>query len=326
MSESSAQQELSRRLSERQLLVVTGKGGVGKSAMTAALGHSLAARGRRTLVLEIDPRENLHQLLDVPPSGGAMVPVGERLYLQNLKPKDVVDWVVADRVPIGMVVRRIKQSAVYERFAEGAPGLKEVAILGHCLRAVRGEIEGAPRIDTVVLDAPATGHGIYLLTAARLFAEAIGEGPMATLARDVADFVAGDEAGVVVVTLAEELPVDESLELRQSLVERFGRQPDLLIANGVYPPVPAAEATGAEATGNGADPDASDADDDPLTALWRRRRRVNEHELARLAEHWEGPQVTVPLLPIDPGSALVAALREAIDDQLALVPDPEGAR
>ncbi len=306
MSESSAEREPSHGLLTRQLLVVTGKGGVGKSAMTAALGHSLAARGRRTLVLEIDPRENLHQLLDVPPSGGAIVPVGERLFLQNLKPKDVVDWVVADRVPIGMVVRRIKQSAVYERFAEGAPGLKEVAILGHCLRAVRGEIEDAPRIDTVVLDAPATGHGIYLLTAARLFAEAIGEGPMATLAREAADFVAGEEAGVVVVTLAEELPVDESLELRQSLVDRFGRQPDLLIANGVYPPLPADDGSTA-----GAEPEG-----DPLLALWRRRRRVNEHELARLVERWKGPRVTVPLLPIDPGPTLVRALRGKVDDQL----------
>lgn len=294
--------DLHTRLTRRRLLVVTGKGGVGKSAITAALGRSLAARGRRTLVLEVDPRENLHQLLDIAPSGGKMVAAGERLYLQNLKPKDVVDWVVEDRLKIGMLARRVKRSAVYERFAEGAPGLKEMAIVGHCLRAVNHEIESAPRVDTVVLDAPATGHGIYLLTAARLFAEAIDEGPVADLAREVADFVAdGEETGVVVVTLAEELPVEESLELRAALDETYGRDPDLLVVNGVYPPLPAS---------------AKAAEDDGLRALWRRRRAVNARELARLEKAWPGPRVTLPFFPIDPGKALVGALRAGIDSGL----------
>lgn len=294
--------KLHDRLMRRRLLVVTGKGGVGKSALAAALGRSLAARGRRTLVLEVDPRENLHQLLDVAPSGGRMVAAGDRLYLQNLKPKDVVDWIVEDRLPIGMLVRRVKRSPVYERFAEGAPGLKEMAIVGHCLRAVRGDIEAAPSVDTVVLDAPATGHGIYLLTAARLFADAIGEGPVAELARQAADFVeSGEDTGVIVVTLAEELPVEESLELRASLAERYGREPELLVVNAVYPPLASAKSEG----------------DDGLRALWRRRRAVNERELERLERRWQGPRVTLPLLAIDPGPQLVEGLRAELDRGLA---------
>src|SRR5262245_2799395 len=108
--------ELHDQLSRRQLIVVTGKGGVGKSALTAALGRSLAASGRRTLALEIDPRENLHQLFDVPPSGGEIVTVAPRLHLQNLKPSDVVDWIVEKQVGIGMLVRRLQASPVYQRF------------------------------------------------------------------------------------------------------------------------------------------------------------------------------------------------------------------
>jgi len=285
----------------RELLVITGKGGVGKSAVAAALAQSLAARGRRTLVLEIDPRENLHQLLAVAPSGGSMVAAGKRLFVQNLKPKGVVDWVVEDRVPIGMVARRIEQSVVYQRFTEGAPGLREIAIIGHCLRAVRGGIRGAPTLDTVVLDAPATGHGLYLLTAARLFADAIGAGPMAKLAREAADFVAGEQAGIVVVTLAEELPIDESLELRTALAERFGRLPELLVTNGVYPPLPAASRV---------------EEDDALRALWRRRRQVNEQEMARLDAVWEGPRVSLPLVAVDPGPGLTEVLRQHLDAQL----------
>lgn len=284
---------------QRRLILVTGKGGVGKSAAAAAIAKESAARGRRTLALEVDPRENLHQLFDVPPSGGEIMSVGERLYLQNLKPHDVVDWVVRRQVKVEMVVQRVLASPVYHRFVEGAPGLKELAILGHALRLVRGDNPQSPRLDTVVLDAPATGHGLFLLTAPRLYAETIGHGPFAELAREVADFVADPEAcGVVIVTLAEEMPVQEALELRQGLLERTGAEPDLLVINGLYPPLPEGAAAGAEL----------DADESAMLELWRRRREVNERELQDLEDAWEGARVKLPLLPVDRGGLLLRSL------------------
>ncbi|MEM9595639.1 MAG: ArsA family ATPase [Acidobacteriota bacterium] len=287
-------------LADRRLIVVTGKGGVGKSALTSVLGHSLAARGRRTLLLEVDPRENLHQLLDVPPSGGEIVPVADRLYLQNLKPQDVVDWVVRKQVKLEMLVKRVLGSPIYHRFVEGAPGLKEMAILGHALRVVRGETPKAPPVDTVILDAPATGHGVYLLTASRLFADTIGHGPFAEMAREVADFVSDPSAtGIVVVTLAEEMPVQEALELRGSLEDRFGRGPSLLVANGIYPEVPS-------------DPRGSEE----MLRLWSRRRQVNASELERLFSQWAGPKVELPLLPIDRGTRLIRELQARFDAAL----------
>lgn len=280
-------------LLERRLIVVTGKGGVGKSALTATLGRYLASHGRRVLILEIDPRENLHQLLDVAPSAGDVVEVSPGLHLQNLKPGAVVDWVVEKQVKISLLVKRLKASPIYQRFVEGSPGLNEMAILGHALRLVRGEMRKAPPIDVVVLDAPATGHGLYLLTAPRLVAEVVGAGPFADIARDVADFVDDPhEHGVVVVTLAEEMPVQEALELRQALQEKFGRAPELLIANGLYPKID------------------TKVGDPALASLWQERRRVNERELARLDSAWSGPRVDLPLLAIDRGPALIAALTE----------------
>ncbi len=296
------------RLLERRLIVVTGKGGVGKSAMASVIGRWLARRGRRTLVLEVDPRENLHQLLGVPPAGGEIVPVADGLFLQNLKPQQVADWVVERQVRIQLLVRRVLKSPIYHRFVEGAPGLTEIAILGHALRLVRGDLKGAPKIDTVVLDAPATGHGVYLLTAPKLFAEAIVDGPFARLAGEVAEFVADRQGcGLVVVTLAEEMPVQEALELRQSLAERFGREPELLIANGLYPPLPEG-AGGAE---------------DATTALWRRRRRLNCQELEHLERRWQGPRIELPLLPIDGGAELVAALGRRFEAGLDELEDGE---
>src|SRR5436309_11674788 len=121
--------ELIERMSRRQLVVVTGKGGVGKTAIAATLGRSLAAAGRRTLVVEVDPRENVHQMLGVPPSGGEIVPAGERLWVQNLKPRQVLAEVVREQVKIEFLVQRVLGSAGYEQFAAAAPGLKELAIL-----------------------------------------------------------------------------------------------------------------------------------------------------------------------------------------------------
>ena len=283
-------------LRDRRLIVVTGKGGVGKSVVSAALGRYLSRQGRRALVLEVDRRENLHQLFGVPPSAGEVVPVhrggpSEALYLQNLKPSRVADWVVEKKVKIPPLVDRVLKSPVYQRFVEGAPGLTQLAILGHALRLVRGDMARMPKIDTVILDAPATGHGVYLLEAPKLVAETIGEGPFAELAGEVAEFVENPrDCGVLVVTLAEEMPVQEALELRQRLLERLGRGPEWLVVNSLYPEVP------------------DEVREDGLTSLWRQRRQVNEQERQRLLANWPGPWCEFPLLPIAGGKDLIDAL------------------
>lgn len=299
------------RLAARRLLVVTGKGGVGKTAVAGALGRGLAATGRRVLVIEVDPRENLHQMLGIRPSGGDIVEVGDGLFLQNLKPRQVLDDVVRERLKVGMLVRRVLDSAIYQHFAEGAPGLKEVAVLGHALRLVRGigtERKGGA-FDLVILDAPATGHGVSLLAAPLVISEVIEHGPFGQMGKELAELIADPQrCGVVVVTAAEEMPVEEALDLRRMLHDRLHREPELLVVNGLYPPAPKGVVTAA----------------DPRLDLWRRRRSLNEHELARLASGWRGPRVELPLLPIDRGPELIATLRRLLDRGLA-APAPQGA-
>jgi anion-transporting ArsA/GET3 family ATPase len=287
-------------LKRLQLIVVTGKGGVGKTALACTIGRLLAEAGRKTLVLEVDPRENVHQMLGVAPSGGAVVPAGSDLWVQNLKPEEVLDALVRERLHIEFLVRRVLASPVYTQFSAGAPGLKELGILGHALRLLRGAAgSGAPALDTVVLDAPATGHGVRLLTAPKLVAEVIESGPFSDLAKELASWLADPAAvGVVIATQAEEMPVTEALELAVELEDRFGRQPIALVVNGLYPPL-------AEATAPG-----------PLRDLWRERRRLNERELAHLRAAWVGPILTLPLLPIDRGPELVATLGRCLSPGL----------
>src|ERR1700674_4370003 len=299
--------DLAARLGRLQLLVVTGKGGVGKTAAAASLGRLLAAAGRRVLVLEVDPRENVHQMLGVSPSGGDIVSAGPRLWVQNLKPGQVLDDIVRERLKVEMLARRVLASPIYEQFSAGAPGLKELAILGHALRLLRrAGPPDAPLLDLVVLDAPATGHGVRLLAAPRLVSEVIGDGPFGALA--------GELAGFVAVTRAEEMPVEEALELREALASQLGRQPELLIVNGLFPPLPA----GLERPEifDPLEPLIPPAPELPVAAelltFWRHRRFLNERELERLPRRWRGPRIDLPLLALERGPALTDALQQLL--------------
>lgn len=309
---------LFERLASRQLIVVTGKGGVGKTVITAALGSLLADLGRRVLLLEVDPRESLHQVFDVPPSGGEIVritaPVQDRdgaapwsLSLQNLQPRRVIEALVRQHLHIELLTRRVMASPVFQHFIEGAPGLKELAVLSEAERVVRPRGKGRSAhaaCDVVVLDAPATGHGVSLLAAPHLVAEVIERGPIGAQARALTSLVSDPQrTGIVVVTQAEEMPAHETLELREALEEQVGRTPELLVVNALYPPFPTAAIEGSP-------------DDRFLIDLWRRRREVNERELAHLAAAWQGSKLELPMLPADRGLRLLAALRREMLAQL----------
>jgi anion-transporting ArsA/GET3 family ATPase len=282
------------RIAERQLVVVTGKGGVGKTTLAAVLGRLLAARGRKVLLLEVDPRESLHQALGTDPSGGEILEAGPGLWTQNLQPAAVIEELVRDKVPIAYIARKITASTAFHHFVDGAPGLKETALLGHAYRVLRAGHK--PRVDTVIIDAPATGHGATMLAAPGLLAQASEGGHLGEMAAELAAFLADPvRCGVVLATLAEEMPVQETLELVELLRVRLGLRPDLVVANGLYPPVVGQVPPG------------------PGLELWRARRSMNEAELSRLAAGWDGPLAQLPLLPLDRGPALVAALAEVLE-------------
>jgi anion-transporting ArsA/GET3 family ATPase len=289
-------------LAERQLVVVTGKGGVGKTTLAAAIGRLLAAEGRKTLLLEVDPRESLHQLLGTEPSGGQILKAGARLAAQNLRPRAVMEGLVREKVPVGALVKKIVASPVFQHFVEGAPGLKEMAVLGYALRMVQGAYRH--RAEVVVLDAPATGHGASMLSAPLMLADAIGGGQLGDMARELAAFIADPRrCGVVLATLAEEMPVQEAVELIALLRERMGRPPELVIANLLYPSFP----PGAAGRGGPAQ---------ELTNLWRKRRGVNERELKRLRTVWQGAIAELPLVPLDRGPALLDRLEAELGARL----------
>lgn len=291
---------ITEHLASRELTLVTGKGGVGKSVVAAALGRLLAGAGHDTLLLEVDPRESLHELTATPPSGGEVVRVSRHLRLQHVPAREVIEATVRDHLKVDLLVKRVTRSPVFAHFVEAAPGIESLAVLGHAWRIHEGmagrKLSG---VDTIVLDAPASGHGLSMLGAPAAVAEVIDSGPFGEMADRLRGFVADPaRLALVVVTHAEEMPVTETLELLDGLATRLDRGPDLVVVNGVYPEY---EAHGL--------PEAA-------ARLWRERRRMNDRELARLRRHWKGPLAVVPLMALDRGPALV----DAIAAHLAEVP------
>ena len=310
------------RLATGRMLVVTGKGGVGKTVVTAALGDALARAGRRVLLVEIDPRESLYHALAAPPSGGERLAVplftmpgfpaparGRQgaLWLQNLQPRHVIEQMVREQVRVDMVARKLLGSSAFQHFIEAAPGFKELAVLAYSMRALEAKDGRPPEVDTIVLDAPATGHGVSLLAAPRVVTRVIQEGPFGRMAREMTAFVADPaRLGIVVVTRAEEMPALETRELFEMLEKRVQRRPDLLVANAVYPPLPEAFAR-LQAGARGEAPSTALMGLDAAARTWVERRRTNERELASLAA-LAVPVVELPLLPIDVGPRLIDAL------------------
>jgi anion-transporting ArsA/GET3 family ATPase len=286
---------ISHRLDRLQLLVVTGKGGVGKSTVSAALGAHLANRGRKVLLIEVDPRENLHQHLDTPPSGGEIVEAASNLWLQHLDPRGLLDDLVREKLKVGPLARKVLSSPIHHHFTEGAPGLKQTAVFGRALRMVEGYgPKQLRRPDVVILDAPASGHGLAWMAAPQLVSEVISSGPIGKMAAEIASFLADpNRFGSVVVTTAEEMPIQEAIELLEAMSGKLERQPELIVVNAIYPPAPKPRRS-----------------DDEATRLWIRRRQVNEAELERLAKSWQGPVAEIPLEPIDAGPVLVGVVGE----------------
>jgi anion-transporting ArsA/GET3 family ATPase len=290
------------RLSGLGLVIVTGKGGVGKSCISAALGRLLSDAGEQVLLIEVDPRENLHHLLDVPPSGGEMVEVSPRLRIQHLAPRSIIDDLVREKLKVKMLVNRVLASPIHQQFTEAAPGLKEAAVFGRALRLLEGHNlpRRVPRPTTIVLDAPASGHGVTWLAAPQLIADVISAGPIGSMARTVAAFLEDRrKSGVVLVTTGEEMPVHETLELIESMRRRLGRSPEVVVANALYP-----------------EPVDADVADNPITRLWLDRRSINDEELTRLGELWDGPITSVPLFALDPGPPLVGRIARTLLDDL----------
>lgn len=280
-------------LFDRQLLIVLGKGGVGKTTVTAAIGLAAATRGRRTLLVEVASQHRLARLFGEQPEGFDEVPLYPGLTGLSIDPQKALEQYLTRTIRVRALAERLVEGKAFGYVAAAAPGLREMVTIGKVWTLTRARMrDGERRHELIVVDAPATGHGIGLLRAPTTFQELARLGRIHEEARAVAELVA-DRArtAIVLVTLPEEMPVNETVDAAGRLRE-LELDAAAIVVNGLYPDLFAQED---ESLLRPLGPRPDSAGAAARAALSHIARRTDQRaERARLAEELDVPQVELP--------------------------------
>ncbi len=316
---------------QSHVLVVAGKGGVGKTTMSAALAKMAATAGKSVLIVELEGKSGItaafgrdgdlpyeEVLLSPDRSGG---PTGS-VRARRLTPDDALMEYLEDH-GLRRVSKRLARSGVLDVVSTAIPGIRDVLVLGKVKQLER---DGAA--DLILVDAPATGHAMTFLTSASGMVSAARGGPLRAQAQDVVELLSDPaRCRVVLVTLPEELPVAETIESAYTLEDKAGVQLGPVIVNACDPEPtgldrPAADVAAAAGLSLPAD---------HLAALEEARNfRLDRHgvsteQIERLRRDLPLPQLLVPALDADSmGSAQTRELADALAGAVAMLV-PEGA-
>lgn len=268
----------------RRFLFVTGKGGVGKTTVVATLAHRFAKQGKRVLVAATGSKERVSTLFGRASLPTQITELSPRLFGVLLDADVALKEYGAMVLKSERLVGALFDNALVRGFFHGAPGLKEWAALGKAwYHSTEVLADGSPRFDVVILDAPATGHGLDMLRVPKTILDLSPPGVLRTDAeRAWAQFRDPLQSGVVVVTLPEEMPVNESLELCEALEGELGLPLAALVVNQVVGEIfDAAQRSALSALSEPNEPDPSAQ---ALAAGIRRaaRERIQVESLERL--------------------------------------------
>jgi anion-transporting ArsA/GET3 family ATPase len=284
-------------LIDKRLVVVTGKGGTGKTTVAAALGLLAARAGKRTVVCEVAEQERLAALFGVEPLGHKERELAPGLSGVSIDPERAKSEWLRHQLKSGALAGMLGHSRIFQYLTAAAPGLSELVTMGAVWDLAQLERRlGGSTYDLAIVDAPATGHGIALLRSPKTFADIARVGPIHRQAMRIHDFVTDSKAtGVMAVALAEEMPVNETIELGERLRAELGMEVDSIVVNGLYPERFTREEAKRMESLDGSGPEASHA---ALEAALGedRRARSQRSELRRLKKAVEAPVATLPFL------------------------------
>ena len=325
---------------QSHVLVIAGKGGVGKTTMAAAVARMAADAGKTVLIVELEGKSGITAAFgrrgdlgyeDEELWAGTGDSGAEAVRARRLTPDDALIEYLEDH-GLKRVSKRLARSGLLDVVATAIPGIRDVLVLGKVKQLERAEVA-----DLIVVDAPATGHAVTFLTSASGMVDAARGGPLRTQAQDVVELLSDPaRCRVLLVTVPEELPVSETIETAYTLEDKAGVQLGPVIVNACDPePVgldrPAAEVLAAARASGTAEAGAETISPGHLAALDEARLfRLARHEVSaeqveRLLRELPLPHLIVPTLDAPSiGLAETAVLAEALAEAVeALV--AEGA-
>jgi anion-transporting ArsA/GET3 family ATPase len=223
-------------LFDRRLLVIAGKGGVGKTTIACALGLIAAQLGKRTLLAEVDGAGRAAYLLGLPPApAGEARALGPSLSVMSVDGSASLAEYLEIILPVKRVVQAVLSSRIYQYFVAAAPGLKELMTVGKIWYEAERTDEGRVRWDLVIFDAPATGHSLQYLRMPRAAHAAFGSGLVGRESKRIVDLLTDPRRTAInLVTTAEDMPVNETVEMYQQVRSDLRMPLGLLFVNRTH--------------------------------------------------------------------------------------------
>ena len=217
---------------DKRLIFVTGKGGVGKSTVAAALGVAAARRGKRTIVCEVAQQERMSAVFHREGVGYRETEIADNLYAFSVDPQRALEEYLLQQIRIKPVYDLMFKNRIFTYFAAATPGLRELVTVGKVweLAQLDRRVKKGAKYDLVIVDAPATGHGLGLLRTPKTFGDIARVGPIKRQADTIYEFITDASlTSVVAVAWPEEMPVNETIDLQRNLERGAGpaARPDL---------------------------------------------------------------------------------------------------
>ncbi len=285
-------------LLDKRVVFVTGKGGVGKTTVAVGLGLRAAAEGKRTIVCEVSSQENASRMFEHTEVGFHEVEMEENLWSISIDPDESMREYVLLQLKVRAMRDMLFRSRIFNYLAAATPGLKELVTIGKIweLAQLDRKVKSGRKYDLVIVDAPATGHGIGFLQTPRTFAAIARVGPIHSQAQQLDRLITDrDHTGVAIVALPEEMPVNESAALEHDLRTDVGVAVDRVYMNGLYPErFSGEEAERLAALAAGEDGGVRSAARAGLSE--HNRARSQRAQLARLRRRVQAPVKTLPFL------------------------------